>query len=639
MKISISLLILLIALPCVVAAGGQGGSRSAQKMNGRPDAVESDWSRYSWGLYYKNQALRVHKGPEREAYLKKALACFGEATASGAAPEKIYFQQAECHFYLNDLARSLECAKKSIAVNNRDMRPYNRIYNIHLRQKNFEAAANILEDYLKVRPDSVQVRFILAGHYYKNMSDMDRAAAQYKKVIEISGQQPIEDYYKEQSCFNLAGIAYRIGDMEQAVAMYQAVLDVNRDNLEAIYYLALTHMEMYDLEAAERYSRQYMEKRPGDTVINSVLGRIFYLRDDVRALGYLGSARGTGSMSAILAWGLYSELLRNDGQAEKLLLTVLKFAPKTVSLHLAMARINTRKGDTAAAFNEYVTAGMLMYNSGLFDESKRAFTEASRINDGVAGVYYYLGKAHEDTLHPSLALHYFLKANGLQPDVDLMLHIGYLYGVKKEYDSAIAYFNRATVKEPGNSRPYFFRGLISIWREDYATAERNIQRAISIDDKSETYYFYLAIVMEKRSKLGKAIESLEKAIRNDPRSARSYNYLGYLYADNNIKIDESLILVRKALELEPGNGAYTDSLGWVYYRKGDYRQALEKLLAAEELLNRSKSPDPVVYDHIGDTYLKLGKIEEALKYWNKSSGMKKNIAIEKKIRQYRKKEQ
>ena len=101
------------------------------------------------------------------------------------------------------------------------------------------------------------------------------------------------------------------------------------------------------------------------------------------------------------------------------------------------------------------------------------------------------------------------------------------------------------------------------------------------------------------------LAQLEKAIQYNPKSARSYNYLGYLYADKNIKIDRSLILIKKALEIEPENGAYIDSLGWVYYRKGKYHIALENLLKAEMILDELETPDPIVYDHIGDTYEKL----------------------------------
>jgi tetratricopeptide (TPR) repeat protein len=596
--------------------------------------VNTGWSRYSWGLYYKNQALRVHNHSERDALLKKAVQNFNDAAASGGPMDKIYYQVSECFFFKNDYTASLDYARKSLAVDNTDMRPYNRIYNIYIKQRNYEAAAGILEDFLKVKPESVQVLFLLAEHYARNMNDIEKATAAYRKVIALSDQLPIEDFYKEQSYLNLASIAYRKGDLEQAVGMFQEVLNINKDNLDAIYYLALTSMEMYELAEAGRYSHQFLEKRPGDRIINSVLGRIYYLRDDIRAISYLGSAKNTGSISGILAWGLYCELLRKDDMAEKLLGSVLKFSPRTITVHVALARINARKNNTSIAFNEYVTSGVLMYNSKLYEESKRCFIEANKFNGDVPGVYYYLGKVYEDTQQYFLSLYYYLKANNLQPDLDLMLHIGYLYGVKKDYPGAMKYFNLASAKEPANARPYFFKGLVSIWQEDYSMAERNIQRAISLDEKSETYYFYLAIVMEKMSKLDMAINSLEKAIKYNPKSARAYNYLGYLYADNNMKIEESLNLIRKALELEPANGAYTDSLGWAYFRKGNYKLALEKLLAAEELLRKSNSPDPVVFDHIGDAFLRVGKIDDALRYWNKSNVIKKTDAVETKLKKY-----
>jgi tetratricopeptide (TPR) repeat protein len=281
-----------------------------------------------------------------------------------------------------------------------------------------------------------------------------------------------------------------------------------------------------------------------------------------------------------------------------------------------------------------VTAGILLYNNRLYEEARHCLNEALALNGSIPGVYYYMGKVNEDTKHFALALYYYKEANRLQNDTDLMIHIGYLYGVQKDYESAMHYFNLATARDPKNSHLYFFKGLVSIWQEDYPAAEKLLQRAISLDDKSETYYFYMAVVMDRMTKLDLAVSSLEKAIKYNPKSARAYNYLGYLYADNNMKIDESLSLILKALEIEPGNGAYTDSLGWVYYRKGSYKLALEKLLSAEEILRKANTPDSVVYDHIGDVYLKLGNIENALKYWTMSNELKKNNAVISKIKKY-----
>ena len=102
-------------------------------------------------------------------------------------------------------------------------------------------------------------------------------------------------------------------------------------------------------------------------------------------------------------------------------------------------------------------------------------------------------------------------------------------------------------------------------------------------------------------------------------------------AGNNINLDESVELIKKALEYEPTNGAYLDSLGWAYYRKKRFDLALKKLLEAERELARENSPDPVVYDHIGDTYKGEGKIDKAIEYWDKSLKMKRDPAVEKKL--------
>ena len=72
-------------------------------------------------------------------------------------------------------------------------------------------------------------------------------------------------------------------------------------------------------------------------------------------------------------------------------------------------------------------------------------------------------------------------------------------------------------------------------------------------------------------------------------------------------------MIKKAILHGPDNGAYIDSLGWVYYKKGMYQEALEYLKRADETFK-----DPVIYDHIGDVHYKLNQIDDAIKYWNLS---------------------
>ena len=89
--------------------------------------------------------------------------------------------------------------------------------------------------------------------------------------------------------------------------------------------------------------------------------------------------------------------------------------------------------------------------------------------------------------------------------------------------------------------------------------------------------------------------------------------LGYIYAEQGVNLDEAIELIGKALSIEPENGAYIDSLGWAYFKKGQIQEALKELERAVGLLE-----DPVIYDHLGDAYFESGKIKKALEQWRKS---------------------
>lgn len=168
----------------------------------------------------------------------------------------------------------------------------------------------------------------------------------------------------------------------------------------------------------------------------------------------------------------------------------------------------------------------------------------------------------------------------------------YYHGVAlsqaRQHDDAMRAFEQALV-EAGNSQP---------------------------DLLNSDFYFQYGAAAEQAGRYVKAAELFKKSIELEPTSAgRSYNYLGYMWVERNENLDEAEQLIRRAIEMEPGNGAYIDSLGWLFFKKGKYDEALAELLKAAEAL---PEPDPVVFDHIADTYSKLGRSAEAVLYWQKA---------------------
>jgi tetratricopeptide (TPR) repeat protein len=87
-----------------------------------------------------------------------------------------------------------------------------------------------------------------------------------------------------------------------------------------------------------------------------------------------------------------------------------------------------------------------------------------------------------------------------------------------------------------------------------------------------------------------------------------------MLADRGIRLDESLKYIKKAIDLEPNNGAYIDSLGWVYFKMSRYDLAEPNLEKAAHLM----SSDPTVLEHLGRLYLKMGKVAQAEEAWERA---------------------
>ena len=130
------------------------------------------------------------------------------------------------------------------------------------------------------------------------------------------------------------------------------------------------------------------------------------------------------------------------------------------------------------------------------------------------------------------------------------------------------------------------------------------------------FYFDYGIAADQAGLYDKAADLFRKSISLDPgNSAEAYNYVAYMWADHNMHLDEAEQMVGEALQFDPNNGAYLDTLGWIHYRKGKFEEAVNVLLRAEQNLTK---PDPTVLEHIGDAYAKLEKIPQALEFWQKA---------------------
>ena len=106
-----------------------------------------------------------------------------------------------------------------------------------------------------------------------------------------------------------------------------------------------------------------------------------------------------------------------------------------------------------------------------------------------------------------------------------------------------------------------------------------------------------------------------------------------MFADEGIKLEESVVLVKKALELEPENGAFIDSLGWAYFRLGRVDEALVELQRA---VKYSRRDDATIREHLGDAYFAQGKLQDAVREWERALTLDgSNDVVKKKLEEAR----
>lgn len=232
------------------------------------------------------------------------------------------------------------------------------------------------------------------------------------------------------------------------------------------------------------------------------------------------------------------------------------------------------------------------------------------------------GKETERQRLQSKALDKFQQAVVLNPnEIEPHINIAYIQLMMKKPDEAIATLDKAKEKFPTSARLHFFYGLAYSDLKKYEPAIQAFHDAETFaQDKSEeildsAFYFYYGAACERGGQIERAAEQFRKSIEMNPNNAEAYNYLGYMWAEKGIRLVEALDHIQKALEFEPDNGAYVDSLGWVYFKLGRYEEALNELLRAATLI---KEPDPVVYDHIAEACMQLGKRQEAIQHWRKA---------------------
>ncbi|RJF77742.1 tetratricopeptide repeat protein [Rhodopseudomonas palustris] len=276
---------------------------------------------------------------------------------------------------------------------------------------------------------------------------------------------------------------------------------------------------------------------------------------------------------------------------------------------------------------------------------------------GAAEALYGIGASLTRRGGEDLALVYLQLALYLKPDHSLaLLALGDLYESVKKPAMAVKVYERVPADSPlkRNAQIQLATDLDAVERSDEAIkilkdviaedgkdleaimALGNIERgrkkfadcavtysqgidALTGAEKNSWVYYYFRGICEERSKQwAKAEADMKKALSMQPEQPHVLNYLGYSWIDQGINLDEAMKMIKRAVDQRPDDGYIVDSLGWAYYRIGNYEDAVKTLERAIDL----KPEDPTINDHLGDAYWRVGRTLEARFQWAHARDLK-----------------
>ncbi len=449
-----------------------------------------------------------------------------------------------------------------------------------------------------------------------------------------------------------------LGRTDDSISALRGVLKIDPTHLDALTTLGLILEEAGRYEELVDIYRRYVEQNPTSPFGHYRLGTALLASGrTAEAETHLLTAlkADSGNARILLALGQTYEATKRGGLAESAYRQALEREPESLEARLLLARVLQKRAEDDQALDLYrqvqdkastgdspsdralvalasSQVGIIRFLQKDYPEAIRSLRKAMQSDDRATPNLYSLltqaslaadraGEAHESVEE---GLRRFPGDPGLQAAAaEVLFHDG------KERDARKSL--RTLVETTQESEQGYSEVLEVLLRgKRFREAEPWMAEALHKHPDSKDLVFQSAALQERLGHFREAEKRFRALIEADPENSEALNYLGYMMAERGQSLEQALACLQRAVALDPGNAAFEDSLGWIYYRLGQYEEAEAYLQNAA----RGSRMDPTVYDHLGDVRAKTGKRAEALEAYRIAlqHGAENTGEIRKKIR-------
>ncbi len=517
------------------------------------------------------------------------------------------------------------------------------------------------ERIVKIEPNNVDDHLLL-GRLYRLNNDLQKAENELKTAVQLdpNSEEAITTLallYSEEGdtahalqvlssvpatgrsakLYSALGTTYeQRKDYKNAIEAYKKAIQLDRDNLDAIRGLAENLLNDGQMDAALDQYKIIADANPEDPQTYLRIAEIYRKQEKYDlALESLKKAETMVPDSMEVPYNLalvYQAQGRSD-EAAKILQDLLKKTEKPDNNYSQSDRSNR------AVFIERL--GRIYRDQSNYSAAVETFRKMLTLGDESAesGYQEIIDTYREAKQWPQATAAAKEAVQKLPNNRDLRMVLDAQLADTGDADKALADV-RSLLKGTAEDRPvYVALAQMNTRLKRWADAEAALNKAEQLSTKPEDKQyaaFLRGSTYERQKKYDEAEAEFRKVLAAEPQSAVTLNYLGYMNADRGVRLEESLNYIKQAVSLEPGNGAYLDSLGWAYFRLGKYDLAEENLNKASQHMGS----DPSVQEHLGDLYQKTGRLklaaahwERALEEWNKTVAAEVDTDAQAKVQQ------
>lgn len=472
------------------------------------------------------------------------------------------------------------------------------------------------EKAVRMAPEIVSYRRTLAQSYLMAFK-ADSAISVYREILRV-------DSTSVQDMYMLAQLLQQKNPSEAAM-LYEKIVRLNGPEMQPLMQLLRIYSQTQQYAKAINTVKEMLRVDPGNFMLRQMLADIYMETDSYdSALAVVRSLVITHPTD-----------LNLKAKAATIYLRMKNFNAADSLLNLVFTSDSSRADAKFSIAQFYLNE--MRTDSNVIPFAREIFSRLVKLYPGDPRSYFIAGMGASYANDDSSAILLLTKCLALDSlNSDAWQALGVVYFQTGKFYEMETAMSRAVDIFPNDFRINLFLGIALNREGKNIEAVKPLEKAVSLSPTSMDALSTLALVYESIHKYDDAYRVYETALKVDSTNALILNNYAYSLSERNMELEKALSMAKRAVAADPKNSAYLDTIGWIYFKLGDYSKAASYVREALLLRTPADGSPAVLEEHLGDIYMKLGDKKQAIEYWQRAlEHDPKNTLLKEKLEKFK----